>query len=380
MSWRIHLFGLALALWAGVASAHKPSDSYLTLAVPAHGAVIDGQWDVALRDLDFAIGLDTNHDGAITWAELKAARQRIADYAFGRLTLEAIGQGDRNRCVPVLSDLLVDEHVDGHYAVLRFSADCGLAPVELLVRYRLLFDVDPTHRGLLDVSGFGRQQAAVLSQASPAVTLSLSSPKRWVQFRDFAVEGVWHILKGYDHILFLLTLLFPAVVLYGRSGWEPRESLRDATLDILKVVTAFTAAHSLTLAAAVLGYVHLPARWVESGIAATVLLGSLNNLRPAIEGRRWMVAFAFGLVHGFGFASVLADIGLHGVNLTLALVGFNVGVEAGQLAVVAMVLPVAFMLRHTVVYRRAFMPAGAVVIGGCAVVWLVERLSGSALG
>jgi len=371
---------LVLGFWAGTAAAHKPSDAYLTLAMPAGGGVLEGQWDIALRDLDFALGLDTNHDGAITWGELREARTRIADYAFTHLTLEAVGQGDRNRCAPQLTQLLVDEHVDGHYAVLRFRADCGLKPVELAVRYQLLFEVDPTHRGLLRIIGADHEQAQVLSREAPGVTLNVSAPGRWQQFGAFLAEGIWHILKGYDHILFLLTLLLPAVVRYGARGWEGRGSPREATLEVLQVVTAFTLAHSLTLTLAVLGMVHLPARWVECAIALTVLLGALNNLRPVVVGRRWAVAFAFGLVHGFGFASVLADLGLHGANLALSLVGFNTGVELGQMLVVLTVLPLAFLSRHTRLYRHAFMPAGSAAIALLATYWLLARLAGASLG
>ena len=378
--WQRAWLVLALAWWAGAAYAHKPSDSYLTLTVPRSGGVLQGRWDIALRDLDFVLGLDANHDGAITWGELKAARTRIADYAFTRLTLEAIGRGDRHRCVPRLTGLLVDEHVDGHYAVLSFAADCGLRPVELAVHYQLLFEVDPTHRGLLQVIGGGGEQAAVLSREAPLASLNVAAPGRWQQFSAFLSEGIWHILKGYDHILFLLTLLFPAVVRYGAAGWEARDSPRDTTLEVLQVVTAFTLAHSLTLSLAVLGLVHLPARWVECGIALTVLLGALNNLRPVIVRRRWAVAFAFGLVHGFGFASVLADLGLHGANLALSLLGFNAGVETGQLLIVLAVLPIAFLARHTLIYRQAFMPVGSTAIVLLAGYWLVTRMTGAGLG
>lgn len=371
---------LLLTLWAGAAGAHKPSDSYLTMTLPPGSNVLQGQWDVALRDLDFVLGLDANHDGAITWGELKAARARIGEYAFSHLTLGALGHGDRNVCVPRLTGLLVDEHVDGRYAVLRFAADCGLEPAQLTVRYQLLFEADPTHRGLLQVIGSGHEQAEVLSRESPIVSVDVVAPGHWQQFRDFLTEGIWHILRGYDHILFLLTLLFPAVVRFGSGGWEPRESLRDAVFDVLQVVTAFTLAHSLTLSLAVLGVVHLPSRWVECAIAATVLLGALNNLRPVIVGRRWVMAFVFGLVHGFGFASVLTDLGLHGANLALSLVGFNCGVEVGQMLIVLAVLPMAFLMRHTVLYRRAFMPTGSVIIGLLAGYWLLARVTGGPLG
>jgi HupE / UreJ protein len=371
---------LLLAGWATLAWSHKPSDSYLTLTAPGAGEVLHGQWDIALRDLEFVLGLDADHDGDITWGELQAARTRIADYAFTRLTLEAVGRGDRHRCPPRLTGLMVDEHVDGHYAVLSFAADCGLRPVELAVHYQLLFEVDPTHRGLLQVIGGAHEQAAVLSREAPAVTLNVAAPGRWQQFSAFLSEGIWHILKGYDHILFLLTLLFPAVVRYSAAGWEPRESLRDTTLEVLQVVTAFTLAHSLTLSLAVLGLAHLPARWVESAIALTVLLGALNNLRPVIVRRRWAVAFAFGLVHGFGFASVLADLGLHGANLALSLVGFNSGVETGQLLIVLAVLPAAFLARRTLIYRQGFMPAGSTAVVLLAGYWLVTRMAGAGLG
>ena len=373
-------FAPLLAGCAGAAWAHKPSDAYLTLTVPASGEVLQGQWDIALRDLDFVLGLDADHDGAITWGELKAARGRIAAYAFTRLALDAVGRGDRRPCLARLTELLVDEHVDGHYAVLRFTADCGLRPSELTVHYRLLFEADPTHRGLLQVIGGGSEQAAVLSREAPVASLNVFAPGRGQQFAAFLREGIWHILRGYDHILFLLTLLFPAVVRYGAAGWEPRESLRDTTLDVLRVVTAFTLAHSLTLSLAVLGLVHLPARWVECGIALTVLLGALNNLRPVIVRRRWAVALAFGLVHGFGFASVLADLGLHRANLALSLVGFNSGVEIGQLLIVLAVLPLAFLARHTLIYRRAFMPVGSMAIVLLAGYWLVSRITGASLG
>jgi len=378
--WRRAWLAVLLAGWAGTADAHKPSDSYLTVTVAASGGVLQGQWDIALRDLDFALGLDTNHDGVITWGELKAARARIADYAFTRLALEAVGRGDRNRCPARLTALLVDEHVDGHYAVLRFSADCGLRPTELAVHYQLLFEVDPTHRGLLQITGPGGEQAAVLSREAPRASLNVAVPGRWRQLAAFLREGIWHILKGYDHILFLLTLLFPAVVRRGAAGWEPRESLRDTSLEVLQVVTAFTLAHSLTLSLAVLGLVHLPARWVECGIALTVLLGALNNLRPVIARRRWAVAFAFGLVHGFGFASVLADLGLQGANLALSLVGFNTGVEIGQLLIVLAVLPLAFLARHSRIYRRTFMPVGSAAIVLLAAYWMVARMTGANLG
>ena len=143
--------------------------------------------------------------------------------------------------------------------------------------------------------------------------------------------------------------------------------------DVVKVVTAFTLAHSITLSLAALQVISLPSRLVESAIAASVVLAALNNLRGTIESRRWVVAFAFGLIHGFGFASVLTDLGLPQGALVLALVGFNLGVEVGQLAIVAVFLPLAFSLRRTRFYRIGVLKAGSVVVALLAGWWFVQR-------
>jgi hypothetical protein len=370
---------LALLLCAGAftAEAHKPSDSYLTVGQPARGTTLDGQWDIALRDLQHAVGVDRNGDGAITWGELLSRQTAVTRYALSRLTVEAIAPGRRDTCGLQPRDLLFDEHVDGGYAVLRFIIQCPFRPAQLAVHYALLFDLDPNHRGLLDVHAGGGSQAIVLSDQSRTVTFNLGAPDRGAQFHAFLDEGIWHIWTGYDHILFLLTLLLPAVVLYRNGHWQPRASLRDALVDVLKVVTAFTVAHSLTLTLAVNGLLNLPSQLVESGIALTVLLGALNNLFPIVRERRWLVAFTFGLIHGLGFASVLTDLGLQSWNLALALVGFNAGVEVGQLAIVLVFIPIAYALRETRFYRHAFMPAGAVAIGCLAAYWLAMRATGT---
>jgi len=370
---------LTAALWclcAVAAQAHKPSDSYLKLHQGAQGDALEGQWDIALRDLHHALDLDTNGDRAITWGELKAQYNRLRQYAFSHLAIEAVARGDRDRCALFPGDMLFDEHVDGGYAVLNFSIRCPFRPAQLAVHYQLFFDLDPNHRGLLEVQSAGTTQALVLAASSRTATLSLTAPRRLVQLRAFLDEGIWHIWKGYDHILFLLTLLLPAVVLFRGGRWQPRYSLRDTLLDVLKVVTAFTLAHSITLTLAVNDLIHLPSRVVESGIALTVLLGAINNLVPVVHERRWVVAFTFGLIHGMGFAAVLSDLGLTGWNLALALVGFNSGVEVGQLAIVFAFVPLAYGLRVTRFYRKAFMPGGAVAISLIAAYWLASRALG----
>ncbi|MDG4550979.1 MAG: HupE/UreJ family protein [Candidatus Contendobacter sp.] len=186
--------------------------------------------------------------------------------------------------------------------------------------------------------------------------------------------GFTHILPlGFDHILFLLALLLPAVLWWENGRWRPATTLRTVLLETTGIVTAFTLAHSLTLSLAVLGVVNLPSRLVESVIALTVLLAALNNLFPVVTTRRWSLAFVLGLIHGFGFASALWDLGLPTDALALALASFNLGVETGQLTIVAVVLPLAFALRQTWLYRRLALPVGSTAVALLALVWCLER-------
>jgi hypothetical protein len=363
----VRLLALLFLLTTWPALAHKPSDSYLGLTVD--GAQVEGQWDIALRDLDYAIGLDANGDGDITWGEVKARHTDIAAYALARLVVRS---GDA-ACPTRVFEHLVDDHSDGAYAVLRFVATCP-NPVEMLdVEYGLLFEVDPQHRGLLRLAHAGTTRTAIFSPERGRQTFAMAEPSRWQQFLAFGREGVWHIWIGFDHVLFLLSLLLPAVLARKDDRWEAVDAFAPAFWDVFKIVTAFTVAHSITLSLATLGVIVLPSRWVESAIALSVLLAALNNLFPVVRGRRWLMAFVFGLIHGFGFASVLADLGLPQGALLLALVAFNLGVETGQLAVVSAFLPVAFALRQTAFYRRAVLVGGSALIVLMAGVWLVER-------
>lgn len=361
------LFACACFLVALTAHAHKPSDSYLTLNVD--GNAVSGQWDIALRDLDFAIGLDANGDGAITWGEVRAKHAEIAAYALSRLQLSAEGQA----CPATVTGNLIDDHTDGAYAVLRFVAHCPAINELLQARYSLFFDIDPQHKGLLRLQYKGTASTGIFTPEKATQQFSLTRPSRWAQFIDYAREGVWHIWIGFDHILFLLALLLPAVVFRKGHEWHAVAAFRPAFLDVFKIVTAFTIAHSITLTLATLGVVSLPSRWVESIIAASVVAAALNNIFPLFSERRWVMAFVFGLIHGFGFASVLSDLGLPQDALVLALVGFNLGVEGGQLAIVAAFLPIAFAMRNTWLYRKFVLLGGSIAIAVLALIWLVER-------
>lgn len=365
-----NLILVLLLVLALPASAHKPSDSYLTLDVQQ--ARIEGRWDIALRDLDYAIGLDADGDGRLTWDEVRSRHSAIAAYALARLRL-AMGE---QACTLRAGEQLVDRHTDGSYTALYFTAACPRPGSTLQVDYRLFADLDPQHKGLLQLRAGGRASTAIFGVDQPVQAFALNGVPAWRSFLAYGRDGVLHIWAGFDHILFLVSLLLPAVLVRGDGGWQAAPAFRAAAVDVVKVVTAFTVAHSLTLAAATLGLVTLPSRLVESAIAASVVFAALNNLFPLVHGRRWLAAFVFGLVHGFGFAAVLTDLGLPGASLAAALAGFNLGVEAGQLAIVAAFLPLAFLLRASWFYRRLVLTGGSLATAGIAAIWLAERALG----
>jgi len=356
-----------LSLWVAPAFAHKPSDSYLALSLQRDH--LTGQWDIALRDLDYAIGLDADGNGEITWGEVKAKHKEIAAYALARLAIAA----DSVACPIMVTGHLIDNHSDGAYAVLRFVADCPAVPQVLTVKYKLLFDLDPQHRGLLRLEERGRTHTGVFSPDHDTWQLEGHSVALGRQFLEYFGTGVWHIWTGFDHILFLCALLLPAVLEHRYRRWQAVATFRQAFFEVLGIVTAFTIAHSITLSLAVLGFIALPSRLIESTIAASVVVAALNNLYPLIERRLWIVAFVFGLVHGLGFANALTDLALPKPTLAVSLVSFNLGVEAGQLAIVATFLPLAYLVRRSWIYPRLVLGAGSLGIAAVASVWLIER-------
>ena len=355
------LLALALLLPAR-ASAHKPSDSYLMLQKTASG--LSGRWDIALRDLEPALGLDANHDGLLNWGELKARLPVIAAYAAARLH----GRTTAGACRVATRAEGVVAHSDGKYVALTLEVSCPAEATSVTLDYELLFDIDAQHRGVLRYTDDGQMQPFVFSKARRTVELSHVAPR----FSAIVHLGIEHILSGYDHLLFLTALLLPAVLRRRDGQWEPAPDFRTVLLDVLRTVTAFTVAHSLTLALSAAHWVVLPSRFVESAIAASIVLAALNNLFPVLDADR-SLAFGLGLLHGFGFAAVLADVGLSGRSFLRTLFGFNLGVELGQLAVVIALLPVLHWLRRSRRYPTWGLPIASAAVMLVACVWLVER-------
>jgi len=374
---RCVLVAFGLLACASTASAHKSSDSYLQL--DAGDAELAVRWDIALRDLDIAIDLDTDADGKLTWSEVKAAWPRIEAYAMAHIGIDGCQLRSTGRGL--------ERRNDGAYAVLHLSSACTLAAPPHIA-YSLFGDVDPTHRGIakiqrpgavielqvLDPSHAVNGARVGMSAANVATSSGDGAAGRATPSKgEFLGEGIRHILGGYDHVLFLLCLLLPAVMQRTAAGWRPVGRLWQAILPVVGIVSAFTVAHSITLGLAALEIVSLPSWFIEPAIAVTIALAAIDNIWPVFPVRRVVVTFFFGLIHGFGFASVLSELNLPASDFAWALLQFNLGLEMGQLLIVAMAVSVLFLLRSWPSYRPIVVRGGSLCALAIAAVWFTER-------
>jgi len=361
------LFAISFLLLSGNGYAHKSSDSYLKINFENNKWNI--VWDIAIRDLQNVINIDENADGKVTWGEVKFSRPFIESYAISKLNIVS----GEDYCVLLPSDLKLNRHADGAYVVLYLIGNCSKNVSEVDVKYDLFFEVDKQHRGLLNFKTKNVDSSIVFSPTEPMTKVSLVK-ENWMQtFQQYFVEGVWHIWIGYDHILFLLSLLIPMVLVKQYPVMVGAEDFKSSFWVVLKVVTAFTIAHSITLSLSSLNLFSINIVIAESIIALSVALAALNNIRPIFPCDRWIIGFFFGLIHGFGFASVLAELQLSNVSLGLSLLGFNAGVEIGQILIVAVFLPIAFLVRNTWVYQRLVVQLGSFLIVLVGTFWFVER-------
>ncbi len=339
-----------LLVGSPAAFAHAPSTSYVTADPSLEGTRLTLKLD--LRDVALVVGIDADHDGRLTWGELKRVEAPLVTYATKNFRLTS----EQGPCATNFRDLAVDKLNGGTFAVLTFVSPCDAASLSL--HYDLFFAFDATHRAILRA---GDGAAGVLTASERDRPLDFVALGTGEIFKEFVVQGVLHIWRGFDHLLFLITLLIPAL-------------FRRAFGETVKFITAFTVAHSMTLMLVTLGVFTLPSRLVESAIALSIIVTALNNVRPLFGEKSWLIAGGFGLLHGCGFASVLSDLGLTKATLLPSLIAFNLGVEFGQLALVALAIPLCYLLRKAKGLHDPMLKWGSALSASVAAVWMAERL------
>jgi hypothetical protein len=363
---------LALALLgclgaAPEARAHAQSTSYLQIE-PTSGQTLTIRWDLSLHDLVWSVYIDADYDGLATWQEVQEAEQAIHGAVLAQLDVARGGAP----CVLRVNDLALARRAEENYLSVALAANCARAG-SLRVGGSLFMTGDASQRVLLSLNRDDGPLTGVLSAAEPAWT----EPERisaWASFTNFIGEGIWHVLIGYDHIAFIVLLLLPAVLRPVDGRWRGAAGAGPVVRDIVTIVTAFTIAHSATLALAVTRTVVLPTQPVEIAIAASIAAAGALNLLPRLARMRLALAFGFGLVHGFGFANVLGELDAGGSSMLPLLAGFNIGVELAQLGIVAVILPLIYLSRDRSWYSGGVLPVGSCALGAAGLVWMVQRI------
>ena len=313
-------FAVAACFAASSSFAHAHNAGVSSARIVVEGRTVNVESNALGRDFEQAAGvrIADKSTGEVNPVALALMAPAIHGYVSEHVAVLAAGQ----RCAEVAgATKAADTHV-----LLKTTFRC---PAEGELRYRstLFQDVDPSARHVAVIVGEGAEREFVLDRSAQDIGLSSAGPSLPNVVGRFIAAGIEHIFLGDHHVAFLL-----AVILWGRNLWP-----------LVKVVTAFTVAHSITLSLAALHVFVIPSAIVEPAIAASIMFVAAENFFSRNIDRRWPVTFAFGLVDGFGFASALAEIGLPTGALIPALAAFNIGVEIGQVAIVALVFPLLLL-------------------------------------
>lgn len=339
-----------------VAHAHLGSTKYLDVELEAEGASVDIAVEAVDASMELGLGEEVD--------ELALARSEAEVVRW--LTTGVSLRGAEGPCLVEGGGIAFTTRDERAYLETQLEFRCpGGGPYTL--RDETVFGDDPQHEAFVRVRASGETDARILRRGRQEAAIG-APPSATKLALLYLSEGAIHLVTGYDHVLFLLSLILAAGLVAARSG------RRKALADIALLVTAFTLGHSVTLVAAALEWVVLPSRLVESAIALSIVaVAGLNVFAPAARRPMPFLAFGFGLVHGFGFSAVLAEQGLPGSQRVLALVAFNVGIEVAQLAFVALfLLPLAALAKRDS-YERVVVRGGSLVIALIAAYWFVTR-------
>ncbi|GAC16007.1 HupE/UreJ family protein [Aliiglaciecola lipolytica] len=358
------------------AHGHQLSTGYLSLNVSeSQSNKLDGQLQVRLFDLERSVGLDKNLDGQLLWREVTERQAQIEAYLLSQFI---ISSGQNPCAISISPTLQTDMHFDEGYLVANLQAECkgDISQQPLAIQYSAVFSEDADHKLLVNVTGFGQSTSELISGVidldSQRLEFAANQSHAFDTFVTYVYQGIVHIFIGLDHILFLVVLMMSCVLYRDDGKWHSRPKLSGVLKSAAWIVTAFTLAHSITLTATAMNWISPSSRWVEFGIAISVLLTALNNLKPIIIKLGW-ITFGFGLIHGMGFASVLSELGLSAQHQVLSILAFNLGVELGQLAILGIVIPLFFVCRHYQLYRLLVLKFGSLAIGLIALNWAIQR-------
>lgn len=373
----LFLFFIFIVLSTLRVEAHRLNETYIYFNVSEY--TLSGRFEGTLDDLNEALALDADGDGSVSEAELQAQQDRVFTLFSERLLIRSDGVAHEITPGPVTSF----KTAVGTFVQVGFSVPgITVVPDTIEVGYRPLADaLGRPHAGYALIESNERTGLAdneseislIFNPLGETQTLYLAGGPWYQIVPDFIVHGMWHIWIGFDHVLFLVMLLLPSVMMVANNRWVPLSSFRPAVWNVLKIVTVFTVSHSVTLSLAALGVVQLPVSLVEAIIALSIIAVAVMHFFP--DTNRYILAtvFVFGLFHGFGFANVLAPLGLDLTNRLIGVAAFNIGVEIGQLVIVFALFPLLWLVRGWRLYPPVAFKYASVVVILLAGMWFIER-------
>lgn len=349
------VFGLLFGL-ADTVHAHDPGLSTADLRITESQIAV--HFTFARRDIESLIPIDADRNGSVTAAEFDAARPHLQILASGMTKINV----DNQRVAAQVTTIELDQSDALHFHLNSSWKACS----RLSVSMPIISELARSHRQYVSVRNEEKNLVTerILTADNPAfevaITNTVTTAKNSLSFRQFLILGIEHIMKGYDHLLFLFGLL-----VIGGNFWS-----------VGRIITSFTVAHSITLALATFSVVQLPPGIVEPLIAASITYIGMENLFCRNLHRRWLLTFGFGLVHGLGFASVLRElsIGAKGDGMVIPLLAFNLGVEIGQIAIALLVLPLIWKSQQLPNFFPRLATACSVLMVLVGTYWLCERI------
>lgn len=335
---------------------------------------IDGTFEINFNDLRKGLNIEIEGEGEASLQSVRDYASAIQEYIEQNFSIAPLN-GE-----PYTIEW-ADPGVADNYAQFPFTYQTGPLPDQLAISHQMLYGASRFHRGLLLVqynaktdTNYGEEYTAmVFGPSNSDQILDLTDIPGLVTPGEMVAQGVLHIWIGIDHILFLLALIFPTVMLLKENDWHPVPEFRRALWNLLKIVTVFTVAHSFTLLLAAVGILNISSRFVESMIALSIILVALNNITKRVRGGSLWIILFLGLFHGLGFASVMGHLPFRMNTLLKSVIGFNIGVEIGQIAIVLVLFPILFALRRRPIYVPVVLQGGSAVLALVATYWFIQR-------
>lgn len=348
-----------ILLFVSTLYSHQYHESYISFDYNKTTPTL--LWEIEGDNLEKIMTLDDSNNSIISWREYKNHKQDILEYAKRYISIKI---DDKLITIPT-SKMELKRYDDQTYMLVNIEIP-KIVPKKIEINYSLFFKMDQLQRCLIKVNDENSTKLFTLFRNRENIIIKLEEDSFFDNLKEFFIDGIWHILVGIDHILFLLMLIIPSV--------KNQKEFSKVVADIAKIVTAFSIAHAISLTLSIYDIVDISSNFINIMIAFSVLLTALNNIFEKIKGFSWQIAFGFGIIHGFGFANALGGLELSSEFFIYFVAIFNIGIEVGQLGIVMVVLPVLFMIRETSLYLKGVLKIGSIFTAFISIIWIFQRI------